>query len=346
MLLIDGSNLLHRCLHTEVANLQDNRGRFTGGAHGFLSMISSAVRKHSLKHSVIVAWDLGIPLFRRRLYSEYKPNKMPIGSVNETLLSEMNKLGKEGDEAKDEWLDKYLMSRRLLHGQFLPLSGCLSIQVENCEADDIIAFVCRKLKDKEIIIFSSDMDLVQCLSKDIIFYDGNKDETIDVDNLITKHNLVRENWRYHWLLTRAICGDNSDGIPGFCGFETAKKYSDQLIYLESESGGCLNFEDALKSLGRPHGARIAGYEKLKSGKDDVLRNYNLMNLEYPFYKNDPIIDNIKKEIASAFIYDIDQHGLESQLHDLGMFKAKVFADYIVQSNRQDETKNYLRELAK
>lgn len=342
MILVDGSSVLYRCLNTPAQDLQDSRGRYTGGLHSFLSSLSKAVVKHRLRHSVVVAWDLGVPLFRRALYRDYKAHKMPIGSVDESILSDYNLLNREAtDEDESDWMKKYVMARRLLHSQFLPLSGCLSIQVANCEADDIIAYICNKLPDEEIIIYSSDRDLVQLCSDNIEYYDGRDDVTITKDSLIFDHELLTAVWRQHWLLTRAIAGDGSDGIPGFCGFGTAKKYADQIIsfYLTNVS-----LQEALLGLIKPPRARNDSFEKLKVGADIIKRNYNLMDLYYSHYRNLPILEDIKQQIAGAFIYDIDLYTLESELHDMNMVKAKTFVSNLIESNKKHDVKDYIRRL--
>jgi 5'-3' exonuclease len=341
ILAVDGSSILHRVLNTPQADLQDSKGRYTGGLHGFLSSLNKAVLKHKLKPQIIVAWDLGVPLFRRALYKEYKSGKRPIGNVSELYLSERNLLSKEGDEAPSELLQKYIMVRNLLHRQFLPLSGCLSIQVQDCEADDIIAYVCSKLPDEEIIVYSSDRDLVQLCTDNIEYYDGREDITITKSSLVFDNELVEIVWRQHWLLTRAIAGDGSDGIPGFCGFDTAKKYSDQIIsfYLTNVS-----LQETLLGLTKPPRARNDSFEKIKAGADTIMRNYNLMDLSYPIIRNLSIIEDIKQQIAGAFIYDIDQYTLESELHEMSMVKAKVYINNIIESNKRYDVKEYIRRL--
>lgn len=340
VLVIDGSNLLHKGLHTLQADLKDSKGQYTGGLHSFLSSLSTAVLKHELKPFVIVAWDSGIPLFRRQIYQEYKPNKKPVGDVPNSLKSKQNLLAKEGEESSDEFLAKYTSSRRLLHSQFLPLSGCLSIQVPNCEADDIISFICQKLTDEDIIIYSTDKDLMQLMTDRIQFYNGVDSYT--VDKLIRDYNLVRDYWRSHWLTIRAIAGDQSDGIPGFTGQDTAKKYADQLMELQHTKNYTLY--DALMKLDRPAGARVAGYEALKHGHDMLIRNLRLMDLKYPVQNRLPIVQDIVGEIAKAFIFDIDQSMLEEQLHSMDLRMAKTFVGNIIESNMNKDIKEYIRKL--
>jgi 5'-3' exonuclease len=342
LILVDGSSLLHRVLHTPQSELRDDKGFYTGGLHGFLNSLSTAALKHQLKHSFIVAWDSGIPLFRRQAYKEYKPHKEPIGNVPDSLKSEANILAKQGELTTDEFLSKYTSTRRVLHSQFLPLSGCLSIQVTNCEADDIVAYVCNKITDEKIIIYSTDRDLMQLMTSNIEFYDGRDFVTHTVDSIINDNNLIKDCWRKHWLTIRTIAGDPSDGIPGFCGWETAEKYASQLIDLQHNKHYTLY--DSLTKLERPAGARVSGYEALKNGHDILLRNWKLMDLRYPIDNKLPIIDEIKTEIATAFIFDINQDFLEDQLHRMGMRAAKTFLSNVIECNIKSDIKEYIRKL--
>jgi 5'-3' exonuclease len=343
MILVDGSSLLHRVLHTEQADLKDSRGNYTGGVHGFLNSLNTAALKHQLHHLFVVAWDLGVPLFRRNIYKEYKPGKEPIGDIDLSLKSEQNLLGKKEEEVPGDFLSKYVATRRQLHSQILPLSGCLSLQVTNCEADDIIAYVCCKLTNEDIVIYSTDNDLLQLLTDRIQFYNGRDFKTHTVDSIVNEYNLVKDCWRHHWLTIRAIAGDSSDGIPGFSmTWDTAKKYADQLIDLQYNKHYSLY--DSLARLERPPGARTASYEALTHGQDMFLRNYSLMDLRHPIDNKLPIIEDIKLEIASAYIYDIDQDMLEELLHTMDLRMSKVFVGNIIDSNKNHDIKEYIRKL--
>jgi 5'-3' exonuclease len=339
MILVDGSSLLHRVLNTEQAELTDSHGRYTGGLHGFLISLGSVCLKYRLKHQVIVAWDLGIPLFRREIYREYKSHKVPIGNVADQYKSEANLLEREGEDAPNEWLDKYLMSRNLLNKKFLPNTGCLSVQVVNCEADDIIAYVCHKIKDEEIIILSTDRDLVQLLNSDRSFYDGRTQTTLMVEDIISTNHLEKSNWHYHWMLTRAICGDASDGIPGIGpGWDHAIEYARQIIKMK------ITLKDALPLLERVPRGRQAGYESIKNGYNDITRNMRLMDLDFPIRFNLPIINDIRTQFATCSINPIAPDVVESDLHELQMNRAKASANSIIESNSNFDPIEYTKRL--
>ena len=338
MILVDGSSLLHRVLSTDQAELKDSSGRYTGGLHGFLISLGSVATKYRLKHQIIVAWDLGIPLFRREIYREYKPHKFPIGDVANELKSAQNLLEREGEEAPNEWLEKYVMSRHLLHKKFLPMTGCLSIHVQNCEADDIIAYVCEKVLDEEIIILSTDRDLIQLLNKDRSFYDGRTQTTIMIDDIIKEHKLEGD-WRQHWMLARAMAGDGSDGIPGVGpGFSHCIEYARQVL----RSGEPLG--QALIKLEKVPRGRSAGFEAMRTAEETIKRNLKLIDLRYPIMFNLPIVKDIQTQIASCQFKNIDPDLVELELHDLQMVKAKPYANSIIESNLNFESIDYIKRM--
>jgi 5'-3' exonuclease len=344
MIIVDGSGILHRVLNTPQGDLTDNLGRHVGGVHGFLLSVGSVARKYQLKHIIVIAWDLGIPLFRREIYPEYKHDKIPVGDVLDIYKSESNLLNRQGDSAPSKFLEKYVMSRRILHTALLSKMGGLSIQVENCEADDIIAYVCEKITDEEVIIVSTDRDLVQLLTDNRLFHDGRTGsaEILSESDVIQKYNLIPEYWQSHWLMARAIAGDTSDGIPGIpgIGLNTAIKYVRHLL----EPFDPFELQNTLLRLERIKGVSQAAHNALKLGADIILRNWKLMDLSYPIRNKLPIVDHIRTQIASNFVYDFDPYGVEVELHEMNLIKAKSYASLIMESNSAHVARDYIEEL--
>jgi 5'-3' exonuclease len=341
MIIVDGSSLLHRVLNTSQAELQDSKGRFTGGVHGFLISLGALALKHRLKHQFIVAWDNGIPLFRREIYKEYKSWKVPTGSVDEKYLSEQNLLSKEDNEAPDEFMKKYIMARNLLHKVFLPKTGCLSVQVANCEADDILGHICCQIEDENIIILSCDRDLIQLLTPNRSFYDGKTQDIIEISDVVRVNKLIEDKWLTHWMIARAMCGDGSDGIPG-CGpgWGACVEYARQIIEMGDEI-----ISECLPKLTRIPGGRTTSFEGVKKGELTIKRNIRLMDLRLPTILDLPIVQDIKTQFASCFIHEVNPDEVELELHEMQMTKAKSYASMIIESNLQNESIEYIRRLS-
>lgn len=187
LLLIDGSNLAHKCKH--VFSLSDGGGNDVSILFGFTKTLYTYLEKHE-PSSVIVAWDMGKPKHR--------------------LLA--TKGNYKADRNRDPlYYEDYIRQVRLLDNNILPAMGVLSIGGKGIEADDFIyqaAVLCQQHYDK-IIIISSDKDLYQVLIKVPNAYLNDAKSRRYFDELG-----IKPEWYVHW---RALQGDTSDNIPGVKG---------------------------------------------------------------------------------------------------------------------------------
>ena len=98
-----------------------------------------------------------------------------------------------------------------------------------CEADDCISYYCSESKNEEIIILTSDRDLLQLISPNVsthiislnkIFRYGDK---VPLDGVYIPHNNVR--------VVKTICGDASDNIYGIkmVGIKSLVKINPDII---------------------------------------------------------------------------------------------------------------------
>ena len=83
--------------------------------------------------------------------------------------------------------------------EFLPYKV---LHVDRCEADDIIAILCKKCKDKKILIVSSDKDFLQL----------QRYENVSQWSPLKKKMLIEKDPTKQ-LRTLIISGDRSDGVP-------------------------------------------------------------------------------------------------------------------------------------
>jgi len=195
-LILDANNLCHRCRHSFSLS---NRGIDTSVTFGFLKILSGYISKFKAQ-SIVICWDGGIPDFRRQAVPEYKANR-------------------HQDEDPDAYED-FLRQVRELQNVAIPLSGMVNVYKRGVEADDFMYHASRMLDD-EIIIITTDKDLLQCATDRISIYNPTKD-LLYTPKIIEKEFGVKMRDIVDW---RAIQGDSSDNIAGVIGIgeKTATK---------------------------------------------------------------------------------------------------------------------------
>ena len=99
--------------------------------------------------------------------------------------------------------------------QFFPYKF---IEVSECEADDIIAVICRNPQEK-ILIVSSDKDYIQ-LHNDLV-------EQYDLVN----NRYVKSDNPQQYLFEHIINGDRGDGIPNICSSDNCFVVGLSLIHV-------------------------------------------------------------------------------------------------------------------
>lgn len=289
MLIVDGSFLLHRSMRQDVT-MNSHSGLYTTAIHLFLTSLGKLLKDFNHKHPIIVAFDAGVPLFRREIYREYKPNKFPLTSDSEKYMSTVNLTPEEEvvevDPSSQIYLQNFLSSRKILQSEILSSLGVLSIQIKDCEADDILFVLARALTnlDEEVILVSSDRDMLQLLSNHVRILNPNikqGEQFSEKDTFIENFGLDKKLWKKEWLLYRAICGDGADGIPGVphIGGVAPKPYAKTLAPKMTEKL-TISLEDVME-LERIPKTRVKGYESMKSQNavDIINRNIRLMNME-------------------------------------------------------------------
>lgn len=202
-IIIDGMNLFLR--HFAANPTVSVQGTPAGGVVGMIRGIGILCDKF-FPTNVTVVWEGGGSSRRRQLYSEYKAHRKPVrlnrfhaGDIPDTV-------GNRDDQV------------RAIIG-CLRSTGIQQLYVEDCEADDVIAYLCTKQQNNKIIIISSDKDYYQLLNDDITIYNPGTKSIITRNDVIEKYGISPVNF----ALAKAICGDISDNIKGVKGiqFKTA-----------------------------------------------------------------------------------------------------------------------------
>ena len=325
MIFVDASNMLHR--YTSISKymeMKDMNERPIGPIFGILKALHKISLYNALSEGIVVAWDSGVPAFRRHIYAKYKARKRETEEVE--LGIPRNPYDYTENDKEDHFtLTKkaYAFCREVLH-DLLPSLGCVSVRIADCEADDIISVLVKHMLGKEkLIIFSGDRDFQQLLQPGVNIYNPMADEgLLSMEDVIKKYDFNKDRWVLQWLLKKAIVGDKSDDIPGIKGLgeKAALHFAKEAVQSSYD-----NTEMAISNLtsaSKPGRCSKKAYNQLISeeGLDMIRRNMYLMDLRYGFDNNVPLYDEIKKRVWHASNIKPDIGDVVERLHEMDIHK--------------------------
>jgi DNA polymerase-1 len=189
--LIDGSGFIFRAYHAmahAAKPLTRSDGTPVGAVYVFTNMLIKLTQDLHADYMAVI-FDAGRKTFRNRLYPEYKANRPP---------------------APDDLIPQFPLVREATEALGLP-----AIELADYEADDIIATYTKLARELgiEVVIVSSDKDLMQLIGDGVSMYDGMKDKTIGPEQVFEKFGVPPSKVRD----VLALIGDTSDNIPGIPG---------------------------------------------------------------------------------------------------------------------------------
>ena len=204
VLLVDARNLFTR--HYVVNPDMTSNGEQCGGVIGFMKTLRRLVYEQS-PAQVVIAWEGGGSTKRRAIYSEYKANRKP---------ERLNRFYE--DDIPDTEDNRVWQMAQL--AKMLKRFPVCQVYVNDCEGDDVIAYLCKTTyRDRKKIIVSNDRDFYQLLDeKTSIYSPQSKRIHTQVDVEKEFFGIQPQNF----ALAKALCGDKSDNIPGVkgLGFKT------------------------------------------------------------------------------------------------------------------------------
>ena len=191
-LLVDGDNLFKIGFHG-VKEMYDG-GDHLGGIYHFINILRKFLEEHN-HDKVVVFWDGDSnSSMRKSLYPLYKANRR----------QDMNEYKYES----------YLQQKARVK-QYLEEIFVRQVEMNNNEADDLIAYYCKIATDEKIIIFSGDKDLTQLISENITIYSPVSKQYYKNGDMITINRVDIPH--YNVLVTKIFTGDKSDNIEGIEG---------------------------------------------------------------------------------------------------------------------------------
>jgi len=206
-LIVDGNNLLKIGFH----GVKDfyNNGEHIGGTWHFINTIRKFLEETNF-NKVMVFWDSDTNSSQRKLiYPKYK----------------MNRKSSPNDVEKTDSFNK----QKTRVKQYLEEMFIRQLEIENSEADDLIAYYCQISLDEEKTIFSSDKDLTQLISEKVLIYSPNLKSYYKFgDNIKFKNCSIPH---YNVMTFKILAGDTSDNIDGISlmGEKTLIKFFPEIL---------------------------------------------------------------------------------------------------------------------
>jgi len=255
ILLIDGNNLIFRSYYATAYTgnvMKNSKGFPTNALFGFVNMLNKIIEEEKPTY-MMVAFDKG-KTFRHEKYADYKGGRQ---------------------ETPDELKQQFPLSRELCDAM-----GIAHYEIDNYEADDIIgtfAEKCNNNKDYDALIISSDKDLLQLITDEVVvkllkqsgYIRMTKEEFKNIYELDDPKRMVD---------LKALMGDSSDNIPGVKGI--GEKTAINLLKEYGTLDGLYEHIDSVKGKLK---------DKLIEGKESAYASYDLATI----YKEVPIDTNFE-----------------------------------------------------
>ena len=205
-LLVDGNNLMKIGFH----GVKDyfHKEKHIGAIWHFLNTLRKFLEENNY-NKVVVFWDSDTNSSQRRLiYPKYK--------LNRRVLS--NEIKQDSYEEQKQRVKQYLEEMFVRQ-----------LEVENSEADDLIAYYCQISEEESKTIFSSDRDLTQLITKNVSIYSPSTKRYYKMGDTIKMSDF--EVPHYNVKTIKIITGDSSDNIDGifYLGEKTLIKFFPELL---------------------------------------------------------------------------------------------------------------------
>ena len=187
LFLIDGSSYIYRAFFALPTSI-NSAGFPTNAIYGFINFMLKLLKQHQPEYLAVVL-DAGRETFRHQLFAQYKSNRRKPPA---DLVAQL----------------PYIRG-------VLEALNIRMVELQGYEADDLIGTLCATLCDREcdLIVVSSDKDLMQLVTDEIRLFDGTNQRWIGIGEVIMRFGV--EPARLAEVL--GLMGDAVDNIPGVKG---------------------------------------------------------------------------------------------------------------------------------
>ena len=284
LILVDGSGYIFRAFYA-LPPMSREDGTPVNAVFGFTSMLLK-LSEDMEGENILVVFDAARTTFRNEIYKEYKANR---------------------SEPPEELVPQFDLIKKATTA-----IGLKSLEVENYEADDIIATYVKiaKKENIETLVISSDKDLMQLIQDHVSLYDPMKNIKIGPEAVFEKFGVSPDKV----IDVQALAGDSSDNVPGVpgIGVKTASQLINEYGSLEKllDNASSIKQEKRRESLLNNAELAIVS-KKLVSLFSDVPIPYKISDLKWTPRNDDNLLAFLKennfKRLENRY-FDLEQEG--------------------------------------
>jgi len=305
--LIDAYGFVFRAYHS-LPSLTRKDGVAVGAVYGYTNMLIKLIASLNVSHLAVV-FDSGGKTFRNEIYNQYKANR---------------------PECPEDLKPQFQIIRDATKALNL-----IGIEKKDYEADDIIASLAKKYSelDFEVVIVSSDKDLMQLVNEKVSLFDAMKNKFIKSAEVREKF-MVDPNQVLDLL---SLIGDNSDNIPGVkgIGIKTASELINKFGSIENIYQNLNQISQERRRVLLEQGADDAIIsKKLAKLVDDLDLEFEIDDLKIQMIDPNKLISFLTIQGFQSLINKVrKEFNLTQSFND-----QDLFSDNSLTKNSQQETK--------
>lgn len=237
--LVDGTAYIYRGFYG-MPPLSNSKGLPTNAILSFYNMLRKLINEKN-PENIAVAFDSKEETFRREEYENYKANRA---------------------EMPDELIPQIPYIKKIVESMNIKI-----FEKPGFEADDLLASAAKKAEAEgyDVVIVSSDKDLMQVVGDNIKMYDPMRSRWFDKEAVEKKFGVPPAKV----IDVMALMGDSSDNIPGVPGIgpKTASK-----LIIEYES-----LDNLFNNIQLLEKKNLK--EKLENHREDAILSRRLVTLD-------------------------------------------------------------------
>ena len=307
IILVDGNSLMFRSYYATAytGNLMKNsNGLFTNAIFGFCNMLTKL--KEEEHDYIFVAFDAGKHTFRHQAYKDYKGGRKAMP---------------EEFKVQIPYIKKYLDLLNIKH-----------VEMDEFEADDLIASVSRLAEDAnvdEIKVVSGDKDLLQ-LVRNNVHVTLTKKGITDLDDYTKDNFFDKMGFNPEQIPDyKGLVGDSSDNLPGIKGIgeKTALKLLSEYNTLENIIDHVDELKGKTKDLisgGKEIGLKCKYFATLRY---DIDLDFSLEDLRKKEANKDKLIEFYKELEFKSFLKKLDNSNESEIIEEEKLEMIDIKIDY-------------------